>query len=187
MTSVVDSLGMGLLFSSVVVLLALLCIVVVRKILIRLNYSRNVILKLWLALPLSLVVYFVVMPLKDSHHYLTPITFSVPGYIQTLSQSASFYFDWKLLFILVWVLVAGWKIGTLFRQYLKTRNKLLNHAELIHVKGFSNVYSSDLDISPMAFGLLKPMIVVPALTDHLFIAGKLLIFNESLSTIIKSR
>lgn len=161
MTSVVNSLGMGLLFSSVEVLLALFFIAVVRKILIRLNYSRNVLLKLWLALPLSLVVYFMVMMLRDSHHYLAPINFNVPIQIQTLSQSASYYFDWKLLFVLAWVLVASWKIGALFRQYIKTKNTLLNHAELMHVKGFLNVYSTELDLSPMAFGLFKPMIIIP--------------------------
>jgi len=161
MTNMVNGLGSGLLHSGLVLLMALLLIYIVRKALIRLNYSRIIILRLWLAVPVSLLVCFVAMKWPVGQHYIEPMILSFPAEVQALSQSASFYVDWKLALLLFWAVVAGWKIGRLIHQYLTTKNTILKHAELIYLEGYSNVYTSDLDVSPMAFGLVRPVIVVP--------------------------
>ena len=161
MNNIVNGLGSGLLHSGLVLLMALLLIHITRKVLIRLNYSRIIILRLWLAVPVSLLVCFVAMKWPVGQYYIEPMTLRFPPQVQALSQSGWFDIDWTLALLLVWMIAAGWKLSRLIHQYVKTKNTFLKHIELMHVEGHHNVYSSDLDVSPMAFGLLKPMIVVP--------------------------
>lgn len=161
MDSLTNALGSWLLYSSLMLLMVLFLIQIARQILIRLSYSRTVILKLWLSIPISFLAYFVVAKWVIGQHYIEPISFSFPVPIQSLSETESFYFDWKLLLVLVWAVVTGYKILRLIHQYLKTRKTILTHAELIQVDGYNKVYSSDLDLSPMAIGLIRTKIVIP--------------------------
>lgn len=165
MSSAINQLGSYLLYSSLLLFVVMLFIQVTRKLLIRLHYSRMVILKLWLAVPLSLLAYFVAMKWMGGQHYIEPMILSFPVSVQALSAEVSFYFDWKLVFLLIWMLIAGWKILHLLHQYLMTKSTILKHAELMHEdvydSAYHSVYHSDLTRSPMAFGLFKPVIILP--------------------------
>jgi TonB family protein len=178
MSNVFSGLGNWLLYSSVLLLMMTILIQLMRKALISLGYSRTVILKLWLALPLSLLVLFMTTALMVSHHYIEPLTLNLPAHIQTLSNAASFYFDWELVLLLVWFAISVSKMADLIHQYISTQKAVFKHTVLL----YDNVFLTDLNISPMAFGLVRPKIIIPrSLQQELNSAElKLVLLHESI-------
>ncbi len=143
-------------YSSLVLLLVTVLLLITRSILIQKNYARSTVLKLWLAIPLGLVVCLIAMNLISQDIYLESFVITMPAQLEVFTES-TFEFEWKNGLVLLWFLLASWKVLSLVTQYLKTKKSLFKHAKRINQK----LYHSEMDISPMAFGIFRPVVILP--------------------------
>jgi TonB family protein len=156
MNTFLDIFANWLLSSTMVLLILMGLLFITRAVLLSFNYSRVVVLKLWLAIPLGLVCCLIAMNLVSQKVLLTPIVFSYSAPIGEVIKTVE-TFNPKSLLVLVWLLVALLKVGSFLRLYWNVKHRVLTSAKQMK----SNHFYTELNTSPMAIGLFKPIIVIP--------------------------
>lgn len=177
MNGLINNMLSGLFFSGSIVLVLLGMVLLSRWWLVRNNYSRSMVLKLWLAVPLGLLISVIAMSLVKQEIYLAPVIINLPGTIDAFSQTVKVY-HWRWVLLVIWLLVAAGKLAQLMQRYQQTKRRILTQAE--HIK--DNIYHTQMNITPMALGLVKPVIVLPEylLTELTARELKLVILHEQI-------
>ncbi len=156
MSTLIAGVFNGLLYSSLILLFVCILLMFVRWVLIKNNYSRSVVLKLWMGIPVGLLAGFMVMNLTSQEVYLMPTVITIPIEID-MPTEFSWHIAWSQWLVLLWFLVASVKVFALIRQYISTKNTLFTNCQQLNDK----LYQCDMDITPMAFGWVKPVIILP--------------------------
>ena len=145
-----------LICSSLLLLFSLLVIHIFRCYLIRKQYARSLVLKVWLMLPVVLVSSCIFSNNAMLVVDMTSVVVAAKAPIERL-ESLTSSFDWQKALVLTWFTFAMWRLLRLKRQYFKIKSRINTE-----YKPFSeSVYFSPSGWPPMAFGFIRPKVFLP--------------------------
>lgn len=146
----------GLLFFGGVMALLIGLVMVGRQQLLTRGFTSRVILRLWLAIPLGLLSAGLATLLVSHEMVLVPISFEAAA---ATSEVLSIVVEtpWFAMILGLWLVVAWVRLIKLIGQYARFKRHIMRHSNPVGVQ----LLHTELDCSPMAIGLFKPVVVLP--------------------------